>query len=128
LRNDSQASDHQRVCGACGRTFAAHGHKTYCSDACRQRGFRHRQRPADELGLGMPRRLPTSMIVYQCPDCEARFLGQQRCDECGVFCRRLGPGGPCPHCDDVVAIADLLLDVGSTTIATEEVMIRTQQP
>jgi hypothetical protein len=116
LRNDTDAADRQRVCAVCERTFA-HGRRTYCSDACRQRGFRRRQRPADELRLDLPHRLPTSAIVYQCPECEARFLGQQRCDECGVFCRRLGPGGPCPHCEDPVAIVDLLSDVGSTTIA-----------
>jgi hypothetical protein len=53
LRNDSRASDHQRVCNACGRSFAAHGRKTYCSDACRQRGFRHRQRPTDPACIAM---------------------------------------------------------------------------
>jgi hypothetical protein len=52
--------------------------------------------------------LPKATIVYQCPECAARFLGEQRCGPCGVYCRRLGPGGPCPHCDDVVAIVDLL--------------------
>ena len=37
-----------------------------------------------------------------------RYLGTQRCDECGVFCKRVGPGGPCPHCDEPVAVADLI--------------------
>jgi hypothetical protein len=37
-----------------------------------------------------------------------RFLGQQRCPDCGLFCRRIGPGGLCPHCDEPVALADLL--------------------
>jgi hypothetical protein len=118
LRNDRPTLDQQRVCSACGRTFSARGRKTYCSDACRQRGFRRRQRPADELPLGLASRLPRTAIVYQCPECEARFLGQQRCDECGVFGRRLGPGGPCPHCDEAVAISDLLAEVRSITIAT----------
>lgn len=46
--------------------------------------------------------------VYQCPACDARYLGEQRCDECNTWCRRLGPGGPCPCCDEPVAITDLL--------------------
>jgi hypothetical protein len=46
--------------------------------------------------------------VYVCPSCETRFLGQQRCPDCGLFCRRVGPGGPCPHCEEPVALADLL--------------------
>src|SRR5205823_4349321 len=50
-------------------------------------------------------------IVYRCPECDAGFLGHQRCDECGAFGRRLGPGALCPHCDEAVAISDLLGDL-----------------
>ncbi len=46
--------------------------------------------------------------IYQCPQCDERYLGQQRCDDCGTFCRHVGPGGPCPHCDEPVAIKDLI--------------------
>jgi hypothetical protein len=46
-------------------------------------------------------------IVYQCPDCETRYLDEQRCPDCGLFARRIGTGGPCPHCDEPVAINDL---------------------
>ncbi|MGH2608690.1 MAG: hypothetical protein ACRDHF_06325 [Tepidiformaceae bacterium] len=46
--------------------------------------------------------------IYECPACDIRYLGQQRCADCGVFCRRVGPGGLCPHCDEPVALADLL--------------------
>ena len=108
MRNDSQRSPDERECLACGRSFPPQGRKAYCDDACRQRGFRLRQRPSDEIHLGLATRLPKTAIVYQCPECESRFLGQQRCDDCGVFMRRLGPGGPCPHCDEAVAVADLL--------------------
>ncbi len=48
--------------------------------------------------------------VYQCPDCETRYLGVQRCDDCATFCRRIGRGGPCPHCEEPVAIADLIAE------------------
>jgi len=46
-------------------------------------------------------------VVYQCPDCEQRLLDQQRCPDCQLFCRRIGRGGACPHCDEAVAIYDL---------------------
>jgi hypothetical protein len=46
--------------------------------------------------------------VYQCPDCGQRCLGQQRCDECGTFCHRIGPGGACPSCEEPVAITDII--------------------
>ena len=53
MRNDSPTPNQHRVCGACGRTFPVHGRKAYCDDTCRQRGFRRRQRPADEIPLGL---------------------------------------------------------------------------
>jgi len=47
-------------------------------------------------------------IVYQCPECERRYLGVQICEDCHTFCRRRGPGGLCPSCDEPVAFADLI--------------------
>ena len=35
-------------------------------------------------------------------------LHRVRCPDCGIFCRRVGPGGPCPHCDEPVALTDLV--------------------
>jgi len=32
--------------------------------------------------------------VYQCPMCEVRFIGEQYCEECHSFARRLGPAAP----------------------------------
>ncbi len=115
MRNDRGPATDKRMCRACGRTFPAQGRKAYCDDACRQRSFRLRQRPPDEVRLGIATRLPKTAIVYQCPECDARCLGQQRCDDCGVFMRRLGPGGACPHCDEAVAVADLIAEVQAST-------------
>jgi hypothetical protein len=57
----------------------------------------------------VPARRPRRAItVYECPQCESRYLGEQRCDDCGVFCRRIGFGGTCPHCDEAVAVEDLM--------------------
>jgi DNA-directed RNA polymerase subunit RPC12/RpoP len=45
--------------------------------------------------------------VYECGDCGQRLLGEQRCGDCATFARRVGPGGPCPHCSEPVAVDDL---------------------
>ena len=93
------------ACARCGRAFAPSGRRRFCSDACRQAAWRHRQ-PVPLPALPAPVAKPG--IVYACPSCSARLLGEQRCPECQLFCRRLGPGGPCPHCDEPVAVADLI--------------------
>jgi len=41
-------------------------------------------------------------------ECETRYLGEQWCPDCVRPCRRIGVGGLCPHCDEPVAIPDLL--------------------
>ena len=52
---------------------------------------------------------PGKITVYECaPDCGDRYLGEQRCESCGTFARRVGIGGACPNCDGPVAISDLL--------------------
>ncbi len=76
----------------------------FCSSACRQRAYRRRSLAPPPL----PRRLPREVIVYQCPECEERYLGEQHCGSCNLWCRRLGPGGECPHCDQPVSITDLM--------------------
>jgi hypothetical protein len=95
------------VCSVCDRAFPPSGRRRYCSDACRQAAWRHRHlRPSDQPPP--PSNLPRSQIVYECPSCGTRYLGEQRCPDCKLFCRRVGPGGRCPHCDEPVAINDLV--------------------
>ncbi len=55
-------------------------------------------RRGDPTGLG---------TVYECPDCETRYLDERRCPDCNLFCRRVDAGGNCPHCDEPVAVSDL---------------------
>jgi hypothetical protein len=90
-------------CPLCGSPFHPSGRRRYCSDACRQAAWRHRRDapPTPTNPISKP------AIVYECPTCDARYLGEQRCPDCNTFCRRLGPGGRCPHCDEAVAISDL---------------------
>jgi hypothetical protein len=56
--------------------------------------------------------------VYECPTCETRALGEQRCAECNTFTRRIGLGGNCPECDAVILLTDLL---EATLISTHHV-------
>ncbi len=100
VRNDTATTQ----CGQCGASFTAVGRRRWCSDACRQSAWRRRQaapRPTQ------PAKIDT---VYECPQCQTRYLGTQRCEDCNTWCRRLGPGGSCPHCDDFVAVSDLVTD------------------
>ena len=46
-------------------------------------------------------------VVYECPDCEQRYLDERRCPDCNLFCRRIDHGGACPHCDELVALEEL---------------------
>ena len=97
------------LCPVCRRRrFVPSGRKQVCSAACRQALFRRRRAAASGLLVVPPHRPRRDETIYQCPSCEARYLGTQRCSECGVFCQRVGPGGLCPECGEPVAIADLL--------------------
>jgi len=55
----------------------------------------------------MPPTLAAMSTVYECPDCEIRYLDERRCPDCNLFCRRIDIGGNCPHCDEPVTIGDL---------------------
>jgi len=97
-----------RTCPVCAGPFTATGRQTYCSSPCRKTAFRRRhQQPLTAITIpaARPRREYT---IYQCPNCEDRLFGEQRCPTCGVFARRVDIGGPCPHCDQPVTLQDLL--------------------
>lgn len=100
-RNDSVTI----TCPRCDRQFIPVGRQRFCSAACRQAAWRREHTPPPPP---LPTRAPRPATVYECPACEVRYLGEQRCAECQQFCRRVGPGGRCPHCDEPVALADLL--------------------
>ena len=91
----------------CAASFVPTPNRVYCGEACKAKAWRRRHRVA-----GAPVELPPSrhlrqFTVYECPACESRAVGEQRC-ECGSFMRRVGLGGRCPHCDEAVAVEDLL--------------------
>jgi hypothetical protein len=96
-------------CPVCGQGFVPVGRQRFCTAACRQAAWRRRH-PVPLPAV--PPRPPRASIIYECPECLSRFLGEQRCADCQRFCRRVGPGGPCPHCAEPVAVADLITDEG----------------
>jgi hypothetical protein len=99
-------------CPVCERPFLPVGRQRVCSAACRQAAYRRRQASAVQPLSVPPPRSRREGTIYQCPACDAQYLGDQRCSECGVFCRRVGPGGLCPACGEPVAIAELVESQG----------------
>ncbi len=96
------------ACPACGAPFIRSGRGRYCTDACRAAAYRRRRataRPLVAVPAAMPR---TPLTVYACDDCGARAVGEQRCPDCSRFRRRVGIGGACPHCDEVITVAELV--------------------
>lgn len=101
VRDDDVTTTPDRTCPTCGTMFRRAGRRRFCSHACRQADYRaRRQTPPPPA----PQRTAT---VYECPTCEQRYLGDQRCPDCNIYCRRLGTGGPCPHCDELITADDL---------------------
>jgi len=95
-------------CAACNGPMPTGRTRQYCSPACRQDGYRRRHQlptPAIVLPARRSRREGT---VYGCNDCDSRYLGEQWCFDCSRPCRRLGPGGPCPCCEEIILFEDIL--------------------
>ena len=105
--------DGPRGCPVCATPLPS-ARARYCSAACKQRAYRLRQadRTApDQTALARElRRLRTRVAhtLYECPTCGERYLGVQRCPDCQHFCRALGLGGACPHCDQLILSTELL--------------------
>lgn len=95
------------TCPLCGGPLPAGRARRWCSDACRQAAWRRRHQPDPGAVVLPPARPKRASTVYQCPDCDTRLLGSQRCD-CGIFMSRVGAGGHCPACDEPITINELL--------------------
>jgi hypothetical protein len=108
-RNDTRNGAAAACCPVCAAPFTRTGRRRYCTDACRQAAWRQRAasppRPA-ALPAARPRRQGT---IYQCDNCDTRYLASQWCPDCNRPCRRLGPGGHCP-CGELLTIDELLSD------------------
>ena len=85
----------------------------YCTRACQQHSYRLRhQTPTVDLTSVCKalqrRKALVAHTVYECGGCGERFIGERRCEACGLFCRALGLGGLCTECDTPVLLDDLL--------------------
>jgi len=96
-------------CPVCRHPFTPAGRRRFCSDACRSAAYRRRHDARQATSLVVPKAQPRRPItVYACDGCGSRALGNQRCEDCGTFMRRVGIGGCSPCCDEPITVAELL--------------------
>jgi len=100
----------QLLCPVCWTPFTKIGRRRYCTQACRKTAWKRRNATPVEVTepvvpKGIRRR---DITIYECPTCDTRYHGEQWCPDCNQPCTRVGLGGLCPHCDEPVAISDLI--------------------
>ncbi len=97
-------------CIACAGPLPSGRARQYCSPACRQDAYRRRHQPPRPSAQLPARRSRRDGTVYTCGDCESRYLGEQWCHDCNRPCQRLGAGGTCPSCEEVILNEELTGD------------------
>ena len=96
------------TCHVCDTALPTGRARLTCSDACRQALWRRRHQP-DLIPPALPAAQPRRPVtVYECPHCDTRQLGDQYCQNCATFMRRLGTGGLCPNCTEPITNDELL--------------------
>jgi len=116
-REPSRTVTSSRTCLICGAALSP-TQQRYCTRACQQQAYRLRHRQPVRLDVALlrtelkRRRQLAEHTVYECPSCDMRSVGEQRCGECNTFGRTLGLGGHCPDCDSVLLLNDLLEQAG----------------
>jgi hypothetical protein len=112
-REPSHTASSSPMCLVCGVALST-PQQRYCTRACQQRAYRLRHQQPVRLGpqpLRAELRRQQNLLqhtVYECPACETRAVGDQRCADCNTFTRRIGLGGSCPECDAVILLTDLI--------------------
>jgi hypothetical protein len=108
IRNDNPTP--AATCPVCQTPFIPARRQRYCTPACRQAAWRTRHpSPAPEPSISVATRTTRrDNTIYQCQQCDSRYLGRQWCQDCNKPCTRLAAGGLCPHCDEPVTITDLI--------------------
>ena len=97
------------LCPVCWTPFRRVGRQRFCSDNCRKTAWaRTHKIPARPVEPVPPPGRRRDATIYSCPSCEARYHAQQWCHDYNQPCTRVGLGGLCPHCDEPVALTDLL--------------------
>ena len=112
-RQPSHTASASSTCLVCGAALSTRQQR-YCTRACQQHAYRARHQqpvPLDLLRLRAELQRQRRLLehtVYECPTCQTRTVGEQRCAECNTFTRRIGLGGNCPECDAVILITNLI--------------------
>jgi len=124
-REPSRTAIASRTCLVCGAALSP-SQQRYCTRACQQQAYRLRHHQPSRLDFARlraelkRRRQLAEHTVYECPSCETRSVGEQRCADCNTFGRALGLGGQCPDCDAVLLLNDLLEMEGAPPLLTRE--------
>ena len=116
-RNTTDAVENQETDGGVGdgsRCLQCDGllpnqrSRRYCSDKCRVAAWR-RKHQLPKAAPVLPAKGPSrsEATIYECPQCETRYVGVQYCIDCSSFCRKVGLGGTCPNCDEPVTYEEL---------------------
>lgn len=103
-RDDKEAM----TCPVCQTRFTPTGRQQYCGAPCRNTAFRRRHQDPPTTVVVPAAKPRQQMTVYECLTCGQRLHGERRCPDCNIFARRVGVGGPCPHCSLPVAVTELL--------------------
>ena len=112
-REPSRTASASPTCLVCGVALST-PQQRYCTRACQQRAYRLRHQQPVRLDLPRLRaelrrqRTLLQHTVYECPTCQTRTVGDQRCAECNTFTRRIGLGGSCPECDAVILLTEFI--------------------
>lgn len=81
--------------------------RSWCSPRCRQGAYRARHHT--RIPVVAPAAVSrTATGVYECPGCGERLAGHRRCEQCNLFARRIGDGGSCHSCGEIITITELL--------------------
>jgi len=108
MATDPSRDQSTATCPVCQQPFARHGKARWCSGTCRSLAWKRQRQAAAPPVVMLPPRPRRPVTVYECQGCGARAVARRRCQDCGTFMRKLGLGGPCPHCDGPVSVTELL--------------------
>lgn len=86
---------------------------TYCSNASRPFAYRRRTQGEPAAVATVPARR-VSTTVYECESCEVRSWVSSGIPTAGTSLA--GLGGPCPNCDDLVVVSDVVNDQTEVSI------------
>ena len=95
-------------CLRCGRPITPAGKRRYCTDACKAAAYRRRKQATTTPVIVPPTRPRKPVTVYECDTAAPASSATSAARSAEAFMRRVGIGGHCPHCDEPVAITDLL--------------------